>query len=271
MAGVHAPEARRLLLEQRLPFEIGALAAAAPWLRRMGRGDGHPVLVLPGFTASDAATTMLRLQLRSWGYWTHGWRLGFNVGPTPTVIDGVRRRLDAVHRRHGRRVTLIGWSLGGIYARQLAREYPEHVRSVVTLASPYRMTVEDRSALSGLFDRLATTFDPEVLERSLVPEEARPPLTVPSTSIYSRTDGIVRWQTCIDSARPDGGPGRENIEVTGSHTGMVVHPAVLYALADRLRQPENSWKPFRSPRLLNRWYPPPAEWHVPSDSDRISA
>lgn len=267
---VRAPRARNLVLEQRAPFEVGALLAAAPWLRRLGRGDGHPVLVLPGFTTSDAATSLLRLQLRSWGYWTHGWRLGLNVGPTPTVVDGIERRLEAVHHRHGRRVTLVGWSLGGIYARHLAREHPERVRSVITLASPYRMSFRDRSTLSGVFDRLARGFDTEVLERSLVAEEERPAITVPTTSIYSRTDGVVRWHTCIDGGSRDGGAARENIEVTGSHTGMVVNPAVMYAVADRLRQPEEAWRPFRSPRALRSWYPAPSTWEPASARQQVT-
>lgn len=251
------------MLEQRAALEVGALVAAAPWLRRAGRGDRHPVLVLPGFTTGDIATAMLRQHLRSLGYWVHGWRLGLNLGPTPAVLAGIRERLDAVHLRHRRPVTLVGWSLGGIYARRLARETPEQVRSVITLASPYRMNLSDRSSLSGLVDRLAAGFDPAVLADVAVSESERPPLAVPSTSIYSRTDGVVHWSSCIDGPAPADGPGRENIEVRSSHSGMVVHPAVLYAVADRLRQPEDRWRPFHAPPVLSRWYPAAATWEPP--------
>lgn len=257
---VGAPGIRNLLLENRLGLEVGALLAAEPWLARIGRGDGHPVLVLPGFTTSDVATVLLRMHLRSWGYWVHGWRLGFNIGPTAATVDGLRRRLDAVYLRHGQPVTLIGWSLGGVYARQLAREFPDQVRSVITLASPYRMNLQDRSSLSGVVDRLAGTFDPDISERLLVREQDRPAIGVPTTSIYSRTDGVVRWHTCIDASSADGDARRENIEVTGSHTGMVVHPSVMFAVADRLRQPVGAWSPFRPPRRLQGWYPEPADW-----------
>src|SRR5437870_1661144 len=134
--GVRAPDRLLLWLEQRALFELGALVAASPWLRLLGRGDQHPVLVLPGFTASDVTTTPLRWQLRSWGYWAHGWQLGRNLGPTPAVLEGLVDRLLTLHERHGRKVTLIGWSLGGIYARELARQFPDSVRSVITLGSP---------------------------------------------------------------------------------------------------------------------------------------
>jgi pimeloyl-ACP methyl ester carboxylesterase len=196
--GVRAPDRALLWLEQRAFFELGALAAAAPWLRLLGRGDHHPVLVLPGFTASDLSTTPLRWHLRSWGYWAHGWHLGRNLGPTPGVLNGLVERLDTVHRRHGRKVSLVGWSLGGIYARELARQFPDHVRSVITLGSPYRMSLGDRSSVSRLLDVVGGTFAPEIIEL-WVQESERTPLAMPATSIYTRTDGIVRWHTCIDT------------------------------------------------------------------------
>jgi pimeloyl-ACP methyl ester carboxylesterase len=261
-SGVRAPDSLLLWLEQRALFEVGAMAAAAPWLRLLGRGDRHPVLVLPGFTASDVTTTSLRWQLRSWGYWAHGWRLGRNLGPTPAVLEGLVERLTSLHSRHGRKVTLIGWSLGGIYARELARQFPDSVRSVITLGSPYRMGLGDRSSVSRLLDRLVGGFDPGVVE-SWVREDDRIPLTVPATSIYTRTDGIVRWHTCIDRD----GPLRENIEVLGSHSGLVFNPGVLYVIANRLAQPEDDWRPFEAPVLMRRLFPKPAIWS--DEPDRL--
>jgi pimeloyl-ACP methyl ester carboxylesterase len=253
--GIRAPDRVLLWLEQRALFELGALVAASPWLRLLGRGDQHPVLVLPGFTASDVTTTPLRWQLRSWGYWAHGWQLGRNLGPTPAVLEGLVDRLTTLHERHGRKVSLIGWSLGGIYARELARQFPDSVRSVITLGSPYRMGLHDRSSVSRLLDRLLGGFDPGVVE-SWVAEDDRVPLTMPATSIYTRTDGVVRWHTCIDRD----GPLKENIEVLGSHSGLVFNPAVLYVLFNRLAQPEDDWRPFEAPVLLRRLYPRPATW-----------
>ena len=225
----------RLALESRAVFELGAFVAASPVLRFIGRGDRHPVLVLPGFTASDQSTVPLRATLRAQGYWVHGWGLGRNMGPDQRVVDGIVSRLEEVHERHGRTVSLVGWSLGGVYARSLARSHPHAVRQVVTLGSPFRSfpgTSEERLAA----------------------------LTVPSTSIYSRTDGIVHWSTCIDGERAEA----ENIEVQGSHSGLGYNPAVLLAVSDRLAQPEGEWRPFRPPPGLGRLYPK-SVWWEPGD------
>ena len=118
---VRAPSALLLAAEQRAVLELGAFFAASPLLRMAGRGDRHPVLVLPGFTAGDRSTAPLRWFLRSQGWWAHGWHLGPNFGPTRRVVNGIQERLDELHGLHGRAVSSVGWSLGGIYARELAR------------------------------------------------------------------------------------------------------------------------------------------------------
>ncbi len=235
-------------------FEMGAFVAASPVLRLLGRGDRHPVLVLPGFTASDQSTVPLRWFLRSQGYWTHGWQLGRNLGPTHRVLLGMEQRLVELHERHGRPVSIVGWSLGGIYARSLARRRPAMVRQVITLGSPFRMEVDDRSAASNLWDSLQGGFGE--LDEMLIPEHHKPKLTVPSTAIYTRTDGVVRWYTCLE----DDGPLRQSIEVRGSHSGLGVNPAVLLAIADRLALPEGSWKPFRPPFATRHLFPRPATY-----------
>jgi pimeloyl-ACP methyl ester carboxylesterase len=241
------------LLEQRVMFEVGALAAAAPWLRVIGRGDRHPVLVLPGFMGDDASTIALRFFIRSWGYWSHGWGLGQNLGPTPEVLQGIDDRLEALHNRHGRPVSLVGWSLGGLYARHLARTHPDHVRQVITLGSPLQMREGDRAAPSQLTDLLKSRFDPEFSGKE---DYLRGTLPVPSTTIYSRTDGVVRWQVCLDVADDL----HENVEVSGSHVGLGFNPAALYAVGDRLAQPEGTWRQFEAPCLLRRLYPTPATY-----------
>jgi len=251
------PAQRLLMMEQRALFELGALFASAPILRFIGRGDRHPVLVMPGFTASDQSTMALRSLIRGWGYWAHGWQLGRNEGPTPDVLAGIRERLDALHNRHGARVSLIGWSLGGLYARYLARETPEQVRNVITLGSPLQMTRGDRTNASGLADRLQHLFDPAFIEMA---DHERGPLPVPATSIYTRTDGVVRWQVCLDVA--DG--THENVEVRGSHAGLGFNPAVIYVVADRLSLSEDGWRRFRPPFPLRALYPRPTSWRGPS-------
>ncbi len=194
----------------RAAAELAAMGAALPFLRRAPRGDGHPVLVLPGLTASDRSTRPLRAFLRDRGYHVHGWRLGANVGPTSQILSGLRARMEALGDQHGQPVSLIGWSLGGIYARQIARSTPRAVRDVITLGSPFR--------ISG----------------------GGPP-SCPVTAVYTRADGVVDWRTCLE----DPGPRRESIEVRASHTGLGHHPAVLLLIADRLAQPDGTWSPFQ--------------------------
>ena len=249
------PRLSLLALEQRALVELGAFAASSPILRLLGRGDHHPVLVLPGFTASDNSTLPLRWVLRSQGYWVHGWRLGRNLGPTPEIVGGIVERLTSVHSRHGRKVSLIGWSLGGVYARYLARALPHMVRQVITLGSPFRATPTDRSNASRLYEALRGQHV-EPPPEAFIPEHERPALTVPSTAIYTRTDGVVAWHVCIDEA----GDLRENIEVIGSHSGLGHNPAVIIAVADRLALPEGEWRPFRPPFGTNRMYPKPVAW-----------
>jgi pimeloyl-ACP methyl ester carboxylesterase len=218
-------------------LELAALVPAYPVLRQAPRGDGHPVLVLPGFMADDFSTRALRRFLRERNYAAHGWKLGRNLGPTPAIVDGIGRRFTELRERYSRRLSLIGWSLGGVYARELARRLPADVRQVITLASPFR--------------DLTATNVPQFLQRRRRPhpDEAAlraqlvAPLAVPFTSIYSRSDGIAAWRSCV--AEP--GALTENIEVESSHLGIGHHPIALLTIADRLAQPEGEWKPFRPP------------------------
>ncbi len=152
------------LLETRALFELGAAATTAPVLRRLARGDGHAVLVLPGFLTDDRATSSLRYVLRGQGYQVHGWELGRNLGPTVDTVTGLRDRLTAIADRSGATVSLVGMSLGGMYARRLAQRCPELVRQVVSLGSPFRMTPEHRSTVSGVVERMRGQYVP--LDRS---------------------------------------------------------------------------------------------------------
>jgi pimeloyl-ACP methyl ester carboxylesterase len=244
------PPSRLLMLaEARAFWEAGATLAIWPWLQLTPRGDGHPVFVLPGFMASDSSTTLLRRFLRGRGYHTHGWKQGRNFGPRDGVEAGMAARLQAIYdQAGGRKVSLIGWSLGGVYARLLATKYPHLVRDVITLGSPFGGSPKATNAWR-LYEAMSgkPADDHERLDRV----RSLPP--VPTTSIFSRTDGVVAWQCSID--RP--GPQNENIEVFASHIGMGAHPAVLYALADRLAQPENAWKPFDGKLLGPMVYPDP--------------
>jgi pimeloyl-ACP methyl ester carboxylesterase len=228
--------------------EYGLFIAALPLRQLLPVGDGHPVLVLPGLLADDRSTWTLRRVLRDLGYRVHGWRLGRNLGPTAATVTGLQNRLLDLRSRYASEVSVIGWSLGGIYARILARDTPAAVRQVITLGSPIRLADESQSRASRAFNRYAHLH---VVPRELPLESGLDTLPVPATSIYSRYDGIVAWQACLDppSARA------ENIAVVGSHLGFGHHPAVIWAVADRLAQPLGGWAPFRAPAVLRPLYP----------------
>lgn len=205
--------------ERRLAFseglralaEMASLFSSAPFLHQAPRGERHAVLVLPGFGAGDRSTAVLREYIGSRGYDALPWLLGRNLGPDAELMRELPRRLASVYHDSGdRKVSLVGWSLGGVYARQLAHRFPEAVRQVITLGSPFGG--RRRTTLPG----------------------------VPATAVFSKSDGIVPWQ--IAAERPS--PSAENIEVYGSHVGLGFNPAVLYAVADRLAQKEDGRQPF---------------------------
>ena len=200
------PPSRVLQLREALalPVEAAAFAACLPLVAAARSGDEHPVLFLPGFTAGDVSTVPLRTVVREHGYWVHAWRLGRNIGPTARAVDGMRKRIAELHDTHGRRVTLIGQSLGGIYARLLARERPELIRQVITLGSPYRMVAGDRSTANAAVGARRAPARRRPAARRASARQDRPPLLVPATSIYSRVDGVAPWQTCIDDRSPRG-------------------------------------------------------------------
>jgi pimeloyl-ACP methyl ester carboxylesterase len=201
--------------------EFAAFLGSTPLLRMAPRGDGHPVLVLPGLGADDVSTRPLRWFLRQRGYWVHGWQLGTNRGPNGQTTTGLSKRLSELADRHGQPVSLVGWSMGGIFARSMAARTPRSVRTVITLGSPIHGTGGPTS------------------------------LPMPTTSIYSRSDSVVPYRLSVETP----GPRRESVEVRGSHLGLGHNPAVLYVIADRLAQPVGQWAPFRPPAALRRLYP----------------
>jgi pimeloyl-ACP methyl ester carboxylesterase len=205
----------------------GALAAGLPLLRAAPRGEPHPVLVLPGLLASDLSTRLLRGWIARLGYPVVGWALGRNRGPTHEVRDELPRLVDRLAREHGAPVSIVGWSLGGIYARRLAVRAPRQVRQVISLGSPFALPPRRNLAR---------------------------PLPVPSTAVYSRWDGVVDWRACRQ--RP--GPRSENVAVRSSHLGMGHDPAVLWVVADRLAQRRDTWDAFRRPTRfgLGALFPP---------------
>jgi pimeloyl-ACP methyl ester carboxylesterase len=241
---VQAPNALLMALEGRAPWEYAALLAASPWLRRLPRGDGHPVLVFPGLGANDFTTVPLRRFLDNLGYVTHPWGQGFNFGPRQGVLQRCNDVVRSLFDRHAQPVSLIGWSLGGLYAREMAKELPSHARCVITLGTPF--TGHSRATNAWrLFELLSgqSAHDPVLMA------QIRQPPPVPTTSIYSRTDGIVSWHC----SQNEPGPLAENVEVIASHVGMGLNPMALYVVADRLAQRPGQWQPFDAGGA-RRWF-----------------
>jgi pimeloyl-ACP methyl ester carboxylesterase len=268
--GSIGPPSRWLLaLEGRAVGELVTTWAVMPLLAKNPTGDGHPVLVLPGFLATDVSTGPLRSFLDRIRLSPHAWLQGRNYGPVGDLEERLVARLDTLHQRYRRKVSIVGWSLGGVYARLIAHQRPDSVRAVITLGSPFNHPTANHAR--WLFERLSGTpiadIDPERIAM------VRTPPPVPSTAIYTRTDGVTAWQSCIDHV--EGGRRTENIEVPGSHCGLGCNPLVLHAIADRLTQPEHDWRPFERTGVRRVLYPAPrrspGHGHRAPDDGRVAA
>ncbi|MCG3171535.1 MAG: hypothetical protein CALGDGBN_03157 [Pseudomonadales bacterium] len=230
--------------------ELASLLPANRWLAQLPGGDGHPVVTLPGFGGADGSTALMRRYITRWGYEAHPWPLGRNMDPAATrdmsgvlefmdgVVTAMGEQLHRIHRRTKRRASLVGWSLGGLYSRQIAARFPDLVRQVVTLGTPFgdpRATI-----VWPIMRRLVDSPEPGLEDMRRWMAMARVPIEVPLSVIWSRSDGFVHPSI---ACQPEG-PFTENIHVCGSHMGFGSNPLAFYVMADRLSQPENGWQPF---------------------------
>ncbi len=194
----------------------------APDPAAFARGNGHVVLVIPGFLTPDANTAPLRRFLRRCGYRVFGWGMKVNFGPTPRLVAGLERRFRECRAIAGGPVSVIGVSLGGLFARNLAFEHPRDIRQVITLVSPYRLPTA--STIEPLVRLCAPFFSREVDIARLAT-----PLPVPATAVYTREDGLVAWETCRTEE-----PNGVAFEVAGKHVTICRNPAALRIVAERL-------------------------------------
>jgi hypothetical protein len=205
--------------------------------RSLPAGDGHPVVLFPGLAADKTAMGPLRNVCEDLGYAAYDWGRGFNTGPVGDIDEWIAElgsHVQTVACAHDSKVSLIGWSLGGIYAREIARLMPDTVRQVITLGTPF---AGDGDATNvGWLYRMLSGQQPLIDDSLALRLRCTPP--VPTTSIYSRSDGVVAWQACVEACHHE---RAESVEVEASHIGLVWHPTAWAVIADRLSQAECAW------------------------------
>jgi pimeloyl-ACP methyl ester carboxylesterase len=242
------------LLEGRAFLEMALLAPLAPLLAAAPRGDGHPVLLVPGFTAGDATMVGLKVFLRSRGYKVETWGFGQNTGFKLKFSHALEQKVRFLHHKYRRKVSIVGWSLGGVYAYYAAHSAPECVRSVISLGSPMRFAPENfntRLLVRAVYRYFAHPMGPVAHLAHVRAKVLKSPPPMPSTCVYSMTDGVVPPQSAyLDDAEGE----HENIWVPGSHLGLGFNAAVMWIVADRLAQPEGHWQPFRIDGRLGALY-----------------
>lgn len=237
------PHPLKALTEMRAIAEIGSFVATRKILRKYApSGDGHPVLVIPGFMSGDGLTRSMRRFLEELGYDPYPWKQGTNVGLRDETCAKLEQRIADMHKATGHKVSLIGHSLGGVYVRAIAHRQPQHVRQIITLGTPFNHSFEQPDpnsggALARAYGRLNAGAHADELPKS---KQMSFSPTVPSTSVYSEGDGIVCWEHCLDVSNDQ----TENICVPGSHSGMNHNPLVMHVIADRLAQAEEHWQLF---------------------------
>ncbi len=230
------PSLALTLIEGRGVAELAATYMLKGVLDRAPRGDGHPVIVLPGFLASDRSTMPLRKYLTDLGYDARGWGQGQNLGRFYKMRTILEAQVERVYEETGQKISLVGWSLGGVFARYLSLVMPDKVRSVITLGSPFAADINATSA-KKLYELLSQ--EGPAKEGDL--ERIAGDLPVPNSSIYTKLDGIVNWKTCISKPAANS----EVIEIRlASHVGIGVNPAAFWAVADRLAQKDGQFVPF---------------------------
>ncbi|WP_425258769.1 esterase/lipase family protein [Rubrivivax sp. RP6-9] len=203
-------------------------------------GDGHPVVIFPGLGADGRSVATLRDHCRALGYEAFDWGQGFNTGPQGDLdawLEILSGQMRDMLSKHAQPATLIGWSLGGLYARELGKLMAPRLRQVITIGTPFNAAADHTNAgwLFRLLSGSAAELDPALSLRLRTP----PPLR--TTSIYSRSDGVVAWQTCRHDKRSK---LVHDIEVESSHIGMGWNREVLDAVADRLGQAPGPWRRY---------------------------
>ena len=209
------------------------------------KGDGHPILVLPGFMATDLSTKTLRRFLNKNGYDAYGWELGRNYAKEE-FLEELLHKLELLYQNYGVKVSIIGWSLGGVYARQLAKARPEMVRQIIMMGTPFQ-AIRESNNVAWIYNLLTGRKKVRKVSQDFL-ENIPLPAPVPSTAIYTKEDGVVPWKACLEKEED---ALHQNIQVRGSHFGLGVNMTVLNIIADRLQYSEKNWEHFKPYNLIH--------------------
>jgi pimeloyl-ACP methyl ester carboxylesterase len=224
--------------------ELGISYSYNHFFKNTQQGDGHPVMVIPGFMSTKHSTKVLRNYMGELGYDVYDWGMGRNTGKVEHIFY-LLESIDEIYKKTGKQITVIGWSLGGIYARQLAKEKPELVRQVITMGSPFKNLTRPNN-VEWIYSLISGGKKAKDTNHALLSNFPLP-APVPTTAIYSKEDGIVHWDTCME----DEDEIHQNIQVRGSHCGLGVNPSVLSVIADRLQYDKNNWRYFKPKGLVD--------------------
>jgi pimeloyl-ACP methyl ester carboxylesterase len=229
------------------------LAIAVPFkstFKNDAIGDGHPVMMLPGFMSNGASTIFLRKFIKKLGYNVIDWGLGRNLGKVE-YIDLLLESVDELYAKTNEPISLIGWSLGGVFARQIAKQRPDIIRQVITLGSPFAGITQPNNA-SWIYTLVSGGKKVKNINIDFL-NNLPNPASVPTTAIYTKEDGIVHWETCIEADQDE---IHQNVQVRGSHIGLGVNPSVLSIIADRLKYDRNNWKYFEPKGIVENIFCP---------------
>jgi len=204
------------------------------------KGDGHPVLVIPGFLGSDYSTGRVRRFLKKLGYTPYGWGLDRNLGDI-SKLNVLLEKAEKLYNIHGEKVSLLGWSLGGVYARQIAKAKPEIIRQVITMGSPFAGIDQPNNA-KWLYDLINKGKVVSEADKEKWMKDIAAPAPVPTTAIYSKNDGIVPWQACMEQTVD---AIHQNVRIEGCHFGLGHNPEVWLILEDRLQYTRENWKIYQ--------------------------
>lgn len=196
--------------------------------------------------ASDVSTKPLRRYLTTLGYEALPWGMGRNTGRVE-FIDELGNKLTEVYQTYREPVSIIGWSLGGVFARQVAKIHPDYVRQLITLGSPFA-GISEPNNVAWVYNwftgkQRVQDIDPSILE------DLPKPAPVPTTAVYTKQDGIVPWQICREIKET---PIHQNIQVRGSHLGLGVNPTVLNIISDRLAYTKDNWEWYGGERSMEQ-------------------